>query len=124
MKLASSAQHSSAHDMSAQSRAERAQEKDIAAHIFTTSAVMLGLCLTIISVVHGPRNIDRIETVVDDIVAIDAMIFLVACFLSYAALRSRLLPRMKRLESVADSVFLLGMVGIGVACVLLAWTIL
>jgi multisubunit Na+/H+ antiporter MnhF subunit len=111
-------------DSSPQSRAERAQERDIAAHIFTTSSVMLGLCLTIISVVHGPRNSDRMETIVDDVVAVDAMIFLAACFLSYAALRSTLLARMKRLESVADTVFLLGMVGIGVACILLVWTIL
>jgi hypothetical protein len=57
-------------------------------------------------------------------VAVDALIFLVACFLSYAALRVPHLRRMHRVESLADIIFLLGMTGIGAACVLFAWTVL
>ena len=103
---------------------EQAQERDLATHIFTTSSLMLGLCLTIISVVRGQRNPASLETIVDDIVAVDALTFLVACFLSYAALRVRHLRRMHRAESLADNIFLLGMTGIGAACVLFAWTVL
>lgn len=102
----------------------KAEERDIATHIFTTSSVMLGLCLTIISVVNGPRSPARLDTIVDDIVAIDALIFLAAIFLSYAAMRARNLRRMHRVESLADAVFLLGMTGMGVACVFLVWTLL
>lgn len=101
-----------------------AKERGIAVHIFTTSSVMLGLCLTIISIMRGQRNPAALETIVDDIIAIDALVFLVACFLSYSALRVRHLRRIHRVESIADAVFLIGMTGMGVACVLFVWTIL
>lgn len=42
----------------------------------------------------------------------------------YAALRVRHLRRMHRVESLADIILLLGMTGIGAACVLFAWTVL
>lgn len=103
---------------------EKARERDIASQIFGTSAMMLGLCLTIISLVKGMPNPDRLDTIVDDVSAVDALTFLIACFLSYAVLRSRHQRRMRRLESLADAVFLLGLTGMGVACVLFVWTIL
>lgn len=105
-------------------KAEKAEERDIASLILTTSSVMLGLCLTIISIMRASAGFDGVSTMVDDIVAVDALIFLVACFASYAALRSRRFHRMRRLESFADTVFLIGMVGIGTACALFVWTIL
>ena len=102
----------------------RAQERDIAVHIFSASSVLLGLCLTIISVVRGGSRGDRLNTIVDDILAVDALIFLVACFLSYAGMRSKHLRPMHKVESVADGAFLLGLTGLGLACALLAWTVL
>lgn len=88
------------------------------------SSVLLGLCLTIISVVRGGSPGGRLDTIVDDILAVDALIFLVACFLSYAGMRSKHLRPMHKVESVADGAFLLGLAGLGLACVLLAWTVL
>ena len=61
--------------VSPESRVEQAQERDLATHIFTTSSLMLGLCLTIIRVVRGQRNPASVETIVDDIVAVDALTF-------------------------------------------------
>lgn len=110
-------------DMSERSEPGMKKERDIAAHILSTSSVMLGLCLTIISVMHSQKTADTLETVVDDIIAVDALIFLVACYLSYAALRVRHLKRLHRIESMTDAVFLLGMTGMGVACALFVWTI-
>lgn len=101
-----------------------AQERDIATHIFTTSSVMLGLCLTIISIMRGQRTSATLGTIVDDIIAMDALIFLLSCFLSYAALRVRHLRRIHRMESMADAVFLVGMTGMAIACVMFVWTIL
>ena len=65
------------------------KERDIAAHILTTSSVMLGLCLTIISVIRSQKTADTLETVVDDIIAVNALIFLAACYLLGAAIISR-----------------------------------
>ncbi len=99
-------------------------DRDIAPHIFTTSSVMLGLCLTIISIMRGKDNADPLQTVVDDLIAMDSLIFLSTCFLSYAALRVRHLKNIHRLESIADVVFLVGMTLMAVACALFVWTIL
>ena len=103
---------------------DRTRERDIAVHIFTTSSVMVGLCLTIISVMRSLPRAGQLKTAVDDLIAIGALVFLVACFLSYAVLRSRHLRRMHRVESLADGVFLLGMTILAVACGLFVWTIL
>lgn len=111
-------------DPSKPTASDTRREHDIASHIFSNSAVMLGLCLTIISIVHGESRAYQVKTVVDDIIAMNALIFLAACFLSYAVLRSRHLHRMKRVESIADVVFLLGMTGMAVASALLVWTLM
>jgi hypothetical protein len=112
------------HENRESSESGTAKERDIAVHIFTTSAMMLGLCLTIISIMRSARTPLAMETVVDDIIAIDALVFLIACFLSYAALRVRRLRRIHRIESMADAVFLIGMTGMALACVIFVWAIL
>ncbi|GEP45324.1 hypothetical protein [Brevifollis gellanilyticus] len=105
------------------SSTDKAVERDIASHIFSTSAMMMGLCLTVISLMDVRSGTNRLATVVDDIIALDALFFLVSCFLSYGALRSRRVRRMHHVEAFADGVFLIGMAGMGVACVLFVWTI-
>lgn len=43
--------------------------------------MMLGLCLAIISLVKGMPNPDRLDTIVDDFFAVDALTCLIACFM-------------------------------------------
>ena len=100
-----------------------AKDRDIASHIFTTSSVMLGLCLTIVSIMRGQQNAAMFETIVDDIIAVDALIFLTSCFLSYTALRIRHKRRIHQIEAFADWLFLLGLTGMGIACSLFVWSI-
>lgn len=111
-------------DRSQEQESETSRERGIAAHIFTTSSVMVGLCLTIISVVRSFPKAGQFKTVVDDLIAVGALVFLVSCFVSYAVLRARHSRRMHRLESLADGVFLLGLTILAVACGLFVWTIL
>jgi len=51
--------------------------EDICVHIFSTSAAMLGVCMTVVGVLHVVvmRNVD---TIADDLLSIDAMIYLLA----------------------------------------------
>src|SRR5205823_9095631 len=46
------------------------------------------------------------DTLADDFLASDALLFLTSCLLSYAALRARSLRRMHRIERAADVVFI------------------
>jgi NADH:ubiquinone oxidoreductase subunit 4 (subunit M) len=103
---------------------EKSAERDIASHIFSSSAMMMGLCLTVISLMDNRDKEGRLTTMVDDLLAFDALFFLASCFLSYTALRSRHLRRMRHVETVADIIFLVGMSIMAAACALLVWTML
>jgi cytochrome c oxidase assembly factor CtaG len=63
------------------------------------------------------------DTLADDLLAADALLFLVSCLLSYWALRSRGLRRMHRLEKIADGIFIVAMIGMVVVCAVITYTI-
>jgi hypothetical protein len=90
-------------------------EEDISIHIFTVSAGMVGVCLTVIGIVHLINGLLKINTIVDDLLAYDAFVFLCSCLLSYWALRTRTKRRMHHVERFADIIFLIGMIVMVVA---------
>src|SRR5215208_7567192 len=80
-------------------------EQDICIHIFTVSSAMVGVCLTVIGLIRVVITFGRANTLADDFLAGDALLFLISCLLSYWALRSRSVRRMHRLEKIADGNF-------------------
>jgi hypothetical protein len=103
---------------------ERQSEADIGVHIFSVSAALVGVCLTvsgIVRVVIGPYNR---HSLVDDFLAADAVLFLISCLLSSWALRARSLRRMYRVERAAGVIFLLGLSLMVLACSFITYAIL
>jgi hypothetical protein len=98
-------------------------EQDICIHIFTVSSAMVGVCLTVIGLIRVVITLGTADTVADDFLAADALLFLISCLLSYWALRSRGLRRMHRLEKIADGIFIVAMIGMVVVCALITYTI-
>src|SRR5437764_14852114 len=98
-------------------------EQDISIHIFTVSSAMMGVCLTVIGLIRVVITLGTADTLADDFLAGDALLFLVSCLLSYWALRSRGLRRMHRLERIADGIFIMAMIGMVVICALITYTI-
>ena len=98
-------------------------EQDICIHIFTVSSAMVGVCLTVIGLICVVITLGRADTLADDLLAGDALLFLISCLLSYWALRSRSLRRMHRLEKIADGIFILAMIGMVIICALITYTI-
>src|SRR6266567_5099682 len=98
-------------------------EHDICIHIFTISSAMVGVCLTVIGLIRVVITLGRADTLADDLLAGDALLFLISCMLSYWALRSRGLRRMHRLEKIADGIFILAMIGMVGVCALITYTI-
>lgn len=98
------------------------EDRDIAIHIFTASAALVGVCLTVISIVRSITN-GFIHHLVDDVLAVDAMVFLVSCLLSYGALRTRRRRRRHSLETSADVVFLVGLCVLVFACGMIVWAV-
>jgi uncharacterized membrane protein len=98
-------------------------EQDICIHIFTVSSAMVGVCLTVIGLIRVVITLGTADTLADDVLAADALLFLISCLLSYWALRSRGVRRMHRLEKIADGIFIVAMIGMVVVCALITYTI-
>ena len=91
-------------------------EEDICIHIFTVSSAMVGVCLTVIGLIRVVITLGKADTVADDLLAVDALLFLASCLLSYAAMRSRGLRRMHRIERAADGTFIAAMIVMAAIC--------
>jgi hypothetical protein len=59
-------------------------EHDLCVHIFTVSAGMVGVCLTVIGILQLVISSRQADTLADDFLAFDSVLFLLACILSYA----------------------------------------
>src|SRR6266404_2373025 len=98
-------------------------EQDICIHIFTVSSAMVGVCLTVIGLIRVVITLGSADTLADDLLAADALLFLLSCLLSYWALRSRGLRRMHRLEKFVDAIFIFAMIGMVTVCALITYSI-
>ena len=98
-------------------------EEDICIHIFTVSSAMVGVCLTVIGLIRVVITLGKNDTLADDLLAADALLFLVACLLSYWALRTRSVRRMHRMERIADAIFILAMILMTAVCGVITYAV-
>jgi hypothetical protein len=87
------------------------------------SAAMIGVCLTTIGLIRIIISVDKVGTYADDLLSLNAIMFLVATLASYTALRTRTAVRMHRLEKVADLFFIASMVLLAAICVFITYAI-
>ena len=82
------------------------KESRLADHILPSSATMIGVCMTVISLAHLiPKH--SISRHVNDLLALDSLLFLSSAMLSYFSIRR---PRLaEKYERLADVIFLLGL---------------
>jgi hypothetical protein len=99
-------------------------EEDISIHIFTASAALVGVCLTVIGLIRVVVATLNVDTIADNLLAVDALLFLASCLLSYWALRTRSIRRMYRVERVADAIFIAGLLMMTGVCSIIAYELL
>jgi hypothetical protein len=104
------------------SRSKVPLEEDISVHIFTTSATMVGVCLTVIGVLRVILQLRYFRTWADDLLSADALLFLSTCGLAYWALRTRSVKRRHLAEKIADVIFLLALTLMTCVCALVTYT--
>ncbi len=102
-------------------QAEKNQDS-ICIHIFSVSATLVGVCLTVIGIFRAITELKNFNSVGDNILAFDALLFLISCITSYIALRSTDKQRRRKLERIADSVFMTGLLLMAIVCTLIAYT--
>jgi len=99
----------------------RRLDEDIAAHIFTVSAALVGVCLTVIGLFRISDRLQDVSNLGQMLLSIDAGAFLVSCMLSYVVLRSRRRKPQHRIEQVADGIFLAALLLMAAICGLIAY---
>lgn len=81
-----------------------------APHILNTSANLLGFCLFVITSLHISNKIET--EVIDEFTSIIAVFLTCSCIFSFISIRTINTKRSKYLESIADYLFVIGLVGI------------
>lgn len=98
-------------------------EETICMHIFSVSAAMVGVCLTVIGIIQVIIKGQKTTTFADDFLAFDALLFLSSYMLSYWAMRRQGYRRMHQIERIADGIFLFAMILMAIICVLITFDI-
>ena len=82
---------------------------------------MLGVCMTVISIIKLTQINRGIAYWADDLLALDALIFLTSSIFSYLSIRSNSMKI--HFEDIADKVFMLALILMGIAVLLLTFEI-
>jgi hypothetical protein len=96
---------------------------DTCVHIYTISAAMIGVCLTGIGLIRVVITIKRTNTLADDLLCLNAIVFLFATISAYWALRARGERRLEHLEFAADVAFVIGMALMVAVCLFITYAI-
>ena len=104
-------------------RLDNRLERDISIHVFSVSAGMVGVCLTVIGLIRVVITLRQVSTIADDLLAFDALLFLIASLLSYTAIRTRNSRRMHLVEKIADGVFITAMILMTIVCGVITYAI-
>lgn len=105
------------------SKDSEAREHDLTMHVFTVSAGMVGVCLTAIGLLRLIAGQTKIQTLGDDLLAIDAMLFVICVFLAFWSFKTKVTSIRRRLRFMVDVLFLTGLAGMAVICTVIAYAI-
>lgn len=96
-------------------------KNQISRHILPTSATMVGVCMTVITLIKLMPGGGK-STWIDEILALDSLVFVTSAFLSYLSIRA---PQKEAIyELWADNAFMAALVGMALATCILALELL
>jgi len=82
------------------------------------------VCLTVLGLLRIVRRLRPVGTMADEMLTLDALMFLGSCMWAYAALRAPTTARRRKLERIADAVFLGGLGLMTLLCALIAYELI
>lgn len=95
--------------------------RNLSSHILPASATMVGVCMTVISIVKLAHV--GAGMVIDKILAFDSVLFLLSAIFSYLSLRAEH-DVAGRLEYLADGTFMVGLIFMVMAAFVLSFELL
>lgn len=96
-------------------------EEDICIQIFKMSAMMVGVCLIVIGLLRIVITIEKANTLADDLLSVDAILFFISCVSSCWAFLMRSNQKLQRLEYFAEYVFIAAMLFMVVICIFITY---
>ncbi len=93
-------------------------------HVFTISGGLVGVCLTAIGLLRLLTHHTQVATVADELLAADAVLFMVCCFLSFWSFKTETPRRRLVLRRVIDWLFMVALFSMVVVCALIAYAII
>lgn len=91
-------------------------------HILNTSASLLGFCLFVITSLHIANQTEIFF--IDEFTSVVAILLTFSCISSFISIRTKNDAREKRFETIADYLFLAGLIGILVIILLITFNFL
>lgn len=100
------------------------REHEITVHVFSISAGLVGVCLTAISLIRVVVAQTKVSTAADDLLAADAILFMVCCFLSFGSFKTSSIGRRRLLRKMIDGLFMVALAIMVAVCALIAYAII
>jgi hypothetical protein len=92
--------------------------------LLSVSAAMVGVCLTAIGLVSVIEAINKVEHVVEDMLAVATIIFSLVTLLSFLGIRTRIRRTWPRYMLVLDVIFCIGIATMVIASMLLTFLVI
>ncbi len=99
------------------------RDYDLTVHLFTISAGMIGVCLTAIGILRLVTAQTQIETLGDELLAIDAVLYVLCCFLAFWSFKAAREAVRRRLRWVVDGLFMLALSIMVLVCAVIAYAL-
>lgn len=99
------------------------REHELTMHVFTISGGLVGVCLTAIGLLRILTHHTQVATVADELLAADAVLFMVCSFLSFWSFKTEKMRRRLVLRRIIDSLFMVALFSMVVVCALIAYAV-
>lgn len=99
------------------------REHELTMHVFSVSAAMVGVCLTAIGILRLVAAQTKAQTLGDDLLAMDAVVFVVCTSLAFWSFKTSHLATRRWLRVVVDTLFLVGLAVMACICAIIAYAL-
>jgi hypothetical protein len=99
------------------------RDHDLTMQVFAVSAAMVGVCLTAIGILRVVAAQTQVQTLGDDLLALDALLFVSCCALAFWSFKTFDKRLRQRLRWVVDILFLVGLFNMAGICAVIAYSI-
>jgi hypothetical protein len=99
------------------------REHEFTLQVFSISAAMVGVCLTAIGILRLVAVQAQVESVGDEFLAADAVLFVTCCFISFWSFKTSQPKLRQRLRLLVDALFMVALVLMVVVCAIIAYAL-